>query len=189
MITEAYPDIKTYYGALSGPAFTLSFAVFGIFGGVLSDRYNRRFLMGSCAVVWSVTTLLSGLINNFWLLFVFRFFLGFFESFFNPCAYSIISDYFHPATRTTANSVFNLGIYLGGAMSSLSLLIVGAIGWRWTYNLIGFIGIGAGVLGLLTILEPKRGKFNPPKKGTDAGAPKDERSVLVKFGEAMKEVM
>jgi len=92
-----------------------------------------------------------------------RFMLGFFESALNPCAYGIIADYFHPSSRTTANSIYNLAIYLGGALSSLSILFISQIGWRGTYDIIGFIGIGSGILGLFFIIEPTRGKFEQKK--------------------------
>jgi MFS family permease len=39
---------------------------------------------------------LSGFIDNFYAFAVLRFVLGLFEAFFNPAAYSIMSDYFHP---------------------------------------------------------------------------------------------
>ena len=72
---------------------------------------------------------------------------GIFESAFAPCAYGIIADYFHPESRGTANSIYNLGIYFGGALSSLGVLFIGSLGWAKTYVLIGFIGIGTGVAG------------------------------------------
>jgi len=141
--------------------------VCGIFAGVLSDKVNRKVLVGIACILWSTCTLLSGIIDSFYILFAMRFLLGFFESAFNPAAYGIIADYFHPSYRTTANSIFNLGIYLGGALSSISILLISGIGWRGTYDIIGFIGIGSGVLGLFFIIEPKRGKFEA-KKTTNA---------------------
>ena len=119
--------------------------------------------MASACILWSTCTLFTGLINSFPLLFVMRFGLGIFESAFNPCAYSIISDLFAPSYRTTANSVFNLGIYFGGALASLSTLMITSLGWRKTYEIIGYIGIGLGVAGFLLIKEPKRGKFDVAK--------------------------
>lgn len=110
--------------------------------------------MTSACVLWSTCTLLTGLINSFPLLFVLRFGLGIFESAWNPCAYSIISDLFGPNYRTTANSVFNLGIYFGGGLASLSILMITSIGWRTTYEIIGYIGIGLGVAGFFLIKEP-----------------------------------
>ena len=176
------------YGILSGLAFTLSYACCGIFAGVLSDKVNRKLMMSVAAILWSVCTLLSGLIHNFWLLYVFRFFLGIFESAFAPCAYGIIADYFHPESRGTANSIYNLGIYFGGALSSIGILLISNIGWANTYSLIGFIGIGTGVLGLVFVLEPKRGKFEKKKTG-EAAAKVDTRSPLEKFMNSATEIV
>jgi MFS family permease len=81
---------------LAGAAFTVSFAVFGIFGGVISDRFNRRNIICLSCVLWSLCTFFSGYIDSFPLMFVLRFFLGLFEAFFGPAAYSIISDFYHP---------------------------------------------------------------------------------------------
>ena len=124
MITAAYDKLEDYYGVLSGLAFTASYSIAGIFAGVISDKVNRKIFIGISAILWSSCTFLTGWIDSFVLLFAFRFLLGLFESAFNPCAYSIIADYFHPSNRGTANSILNLGIYLGGALSSLSTLII-----------------------------------------------------------------
>lgn len=139
-------------------------------------------LAGFACVLWSASTFLTGAIDNFWLFFLFRFLLGVFEAAFNPCAYGIISDYFHPQYRTTANSLYNGAIYLGGALSSLATIMIEGLGWRGTYMLIGGVGIAFGVLGLILIIEPKRGRFDPPKKVTT-----DNRSVIAKFGDACVE--
>jgi predicted MFS family arabinose efflux permease len=105
-----------------------------------------------------------------------------FEAGYNPAAYGLISDYFHPNYRATVNSLYNGAIYLGGALSSLAIIMITAVGWRTTYVLIGVTGIVSGCLGLFFILEPKRGRFEAPKpKSTD------ERSTLRKFADAAKE--
>lgn len=105
-------------------------------------------------------TAISALSQSIWLLVVTRIFLGVFESACNPPAYGLIADYFHPNYRTSANSIYSLGIYIGGALSSLTAVIITGLGWRWTFALIGFFGIGAGVLGIFLILEPSRGTFD-----------------------------
>ena len=151
------------YGLLAGAAFTLSFSVFGIFGGILSDKFNRKVLMSLACILWSTTSLLTGLVDSFYVLFVMRFALGVFESVFNPCAYSIISDLFAPSYRTTANSIFNLGIYFGGALASISTLMITSYGWRAAYEIIGYIGIGMGIIGFIFVKEPSRGKFDAKK--------------------------
>ena len=151
--------MNDWFGVLAGLAFTGSFATFGIFGGLIADRYNRTLVIGFACIAWSVCTLLTGLIDSFALLFALRFGLGMFESVFNPCAYSILADFYHPDHRTLANSLFNSGIYLGGALASLSTLIITHGGWRLAYAITGAIGIGMGILSLLFVREPVRNFF------------------------------
>jgi len=43
----------------------------------------------------------------------------------------------------------------------LSKLLTEIKGWRFTYELVGLIGIGSGVLGILILKEPSRGNFDP----------------------------
>lgn len=171
MISLAYyPDFDKYYGLLVGPVFGIVFAVFGVFGGFISDNANRKVFASCVCVLWSLTTLGTGLIDNFAMLFVFRFFLGVFEAAYNPSAYSIISDYFHPKYRTTANSVYNCAIYLGGGLASLSSVMIEYIGWRLTFDIIGIIGVASGIIGFVFVKEPVRGKFDAKKKVVDERA-------------------
>jgi len=65
-----------------------------------------------------------------------------------------MADYFHPKNRTKATSIYSLGIYLGGALSSLTGVIIGGAGWRWAFNILGIIGGIAALLGILFIREP-----------------------------------
>jgi predicted MFS family arabinose efflux permease len=76
-----------------------------------------------------------------------------------PLCFSLISDGFHPKFRARASAVYTLGLYLGVAMSSLSIIIVGKLGWRNTYRLIAGLSLGS-CLQVLTIQEPKRGRFD-----------------------------
>ena len=78
-IATAYKEYwKTYYGVISGPAFTVTFAVFGIFGGVTADNINRKMIIIVCSIGWSVCTLLSGIIDSYWMFFLMRVLLGIF---------------------------------------------------------------------------------------------------------------
>ena len=46
-----------------------------------------------------------------------------------PSSVSLITDYFTHEMRGRANSVFAFGIYLGGGLSSLTILIDDQIGY------------------------------------------------------------
>ena len=87
--------------------------------------------------------------------------LGFFEAFCGPPAYSLIVDYFPPEVRTTANAVYAFGIYIGNALSSMIIIMISQLGWRWTYAITGFTGIFIGFLVLLFVKDPIRGRFEP----------------------------
>ena len=89
--------------------------------------------------------------------------LGLFESCCAPAAYSLIADYFQPEIRTTANSYFAGCIFVGTALSSVSTIMVGGLGWRLTYIIVGSYGILAGLLVLAFVQEPPRGRFDPKK--------------------------
>ena len=131
----------------------------GLFAGMLADKYDRHLIINVSCILWSICTLLSGLIDSFGLFCFLRFLLGFFESGYTPSVYSLLSDYFHPDSRTIANSVLNCGIYLGVGLSSLTLLIVNAEGWRFAYSAVGTFGIAAGLIGIFVTKEPTRNKF------------------------------
>ena len=97
-ISVQYPQLDKWYGygLLSGLAFMLSYSICMIFSGLLADKYNRKILIFGSCLLWSSCTLLSGIIDSYWVMFTCRFLLGIFESVFAPCAFSIIADCFPP---------------------------------------------------------------------------------------------
>lgn len=42
----------------------------------------------------------------------------------NPFSYSIITEYFPPDKRATANALIHSGTYIGNSVSSISILLV-----------------------------------------------------------------
>jgi len=76
----------------------------------------------------------------------------------------LITDYFPPEKRTTANAVYSLGIYIGFALTNFSILLLDAVGWRKTYFIIGIIGMASGFVAFFVIREPPRGRFDAKVK-------------------------
>jgi ACS family hexuronate transporter-like MFS transporter len=89
-----------------------------------------------------------------------RFLLGILVSATEPFAFSLIGDYFPRKIRTTANSVFGTGGYLGSASSVMFLYVTKELGWRWAYILSGSLGLIIGVISLIFIKEPRKGLQN-----------------------------
>jgi len=158
---EGMTDAK--YGIVAGPAFTIFYSIFVLFTGILSDNFNRKNLLTIASICWSLTSIGIAFSEKFWQVAFFRMLLGVFEACCGPPAYSLISDYFPPESRTMANSVYALGIYVGAALSSLTIIMIEHLGWRWTYASIGLLGIIFGTFGILFMREPPRGRFDIQK--------------------------
>lgn len=101
-------------------------------------------LIGIASILWSLTTFLSGEIDSFETFAIMRVLLGVFTAACIPPAVSLIRDYFPPAYRSQANSVFLASDYVGCCISSLSILFIKNFGWREDYEITGIFGILAG---------------------------------------------
>ncbi|TIX49372.1 spinster family MFS transporter [Alteraurantiacibacter aquimixticola] len=157
-------------GFLYGTAFAIFYALFGIPLGRLADGWVRVRLLSLGLTLWSCMTILSGLARNMTTLTIARIGVGVGEASANPCAYSLISDWFPKRIRATALAIYSSGLFVG---SGLSLLIGGTIVERWntTYPEGGLLGLAGwqaafimvGLPGLLlavwvlSLREPKRG--------------------------------
>ena len=160
MISAAYPQMAGYFGLVSSFVFSLPYSFLGVWAGIESGRVNRKVFLGLSCILWSATALGMGLMPTFAGFVAFRFLLGCFASGCNPNAYSLIADYFPPQYRSTANAIETSGSYVGGGLSSICVLLIKWYGWRAMYQIIGWLGIGAGVATMLFIKEPERGAFD-----------------------------
>lgn len=91
-----------------------------------------------------------------WALFVMRFILGVAESVCNPAAYSLIRDLFPPTQRASANAIYSSGIYVGTAISSMSITLINAFGWRGSFMVTAMVGGVFSAMALITLKEPER---------------------------------
>ena len=64
------------YQILAGPIFIIVFTFAGIFLGLAADLYNRARILAVCLIFWSLMTLLTGAVNQYWQLVILRFGLG-----------------------------------------------------------------------------------------------------------------
>ncbi|RKF20570.1 MFS transporter [Altericroceibacterium spongiae] len=115
-------------GFLYGTAFAIFYALFGIPLGRLADRWHRTRLLGIGLLLWSGMTALSGLARHGGALAVARIGVGVGEATANPCAYSLIGDWFPQRLRGTAVGIYSSGLFVG---SGLSLVIGGTVVESW----------------------------------------------------------
>lgn len=163
-IKEEFGFSDSQMGILTGLAFALLYATLGIPIASLADRKSRTNIIALSLLVWSLFTALCGFAQNFWHLLIARIGVGIGEAGCSPPAYSLISDYFPPAKRTTAISIYSMGIF-GGVFAGFLLggWIEHAMGWRYAFFAVGLPGVFLSIVVRLTLREPPRGYSEPGK--------------------------
>lgn len=158
-ISSTFPQLKSWYGLLTGFIYTIPYASFGLVAGKISDSVNRKLFLAICVALASCTMGVSGVTTSFVTFSAMRVLHGMLNSASNPLSFSLISDYFPPDKRGTANSIIQAGNYIGVGVSSLSIMLISKFGWRASYMVMGATGLFFSLLTLLGIKEPTRGRF------------------------------
>lgn len=166
-IAMAYPQMESYYGALVGLCFTVPYAVSGLYTGSITRRGNRKWMLMGVIGMMSLLQLGTGAINSFAALAIFRFLHGAISSSVNPMCFSLVSDYFPPDKRTTANSILSAANFVGIALSSMTILLIKEVGWRSSYMTMGGMGLLGGLL-MLLLKNPVRGQYDMSQSTIDA---------------------
>ncbi len=176
----------TQVALLQGLAFGVFYTLFGIPLGWLTDRWNRKWLLTIGMSVWSVMTALCGLAKGFGVLFFARLGVGMGEGCLNPCATSLIADYFPPRTRSRAFGIYVMGtamgtgatFIIGGALlgwlnarGGLDLPVLGHLKpWQAVFVLVGLPGLIPALMLAFTVKEPPRREV---ATSTAKASPKD----------------
>lgn len=175
-------------GFLYGTAFAIFYALFGIPLGRLADSWSRTRLLAAGLALWSLMTALSGFARNGASLAAARVGVGIGEATANPCAYSLIADWFPARVRATALAIYSSGLFVG---SGLSLLVGGLVvqgwntawpsggplglaGWQVAFVVVGAPGLLLAVW-VLSLREPTRGAMEGTASAPD---PHPWRSLL-----------
>lgn len=162
-------------GLIQGLAFALFYTVFGIPLGLAADRSNRKWLLTAGTTLWSLMTAICGLARSFSGLFGARVGVGIGEATLNPCATSLIGDYFKPESRPKAFGVYTMSTALGTGLTyivggavlafvgvgsggnTFSMPLLGEIpAWQAVFIIIGIGGLLPAFLMMLTVAEPAR---------------------------------
>jgi predicted MFS family arabinose efflux permease len=153
-------DLKlsdTQIGLITGPAFSLTYAIAAIPIAKFSDRHVRVRIIASAIVVWSALTAIGGLAQGMKSLLVSRTGVAIGEAALTPAAHSIIADYTDRGSRPKAIAIYSLGLAIGTFLAlSLGGYLNDQFGWRTTLFITGASGLAMALLVLATIREPKR---------------------------------
>jgi MFS family permease len=162
-------------GIIQGLAFAVFYTLFGLPIGLAADRGNRKWLLTAGTAMWSLMTASAGLVRSFMGLFLTRAGVGVGEATLNPCAASLIGDYFPPASRPKAFGIYTMSTALGTGVTYLAGgFILGFVGvgtggntfdmpllgpipaWQAVFIIIGLAGLVPAALMALTVREPLR---------------------------------
>jgi MFS family permease len=140
---------------LLGTAFMIVHSAASIPLGLLADRVLRKRIIAAGVAIWSVATAAAGLARSFVQIFAARSTVGIGEAAYAPAATAIISERFASEHRSRALGVFNLGMFIGGAVGlSLGAVVAKHWGWRTAFMLVGLPGLA--LAGLVLLVSEKR---------------------------------
>lgn len=167
-------------GWLTGVSLALFYITVGIPISQLADRSNRRNIVAAAMILWSMMTAVLGLTQNFWQFLVARVGVGIGEAGGTPPSTSIIADYFPRESRAFALTLYALGLPFGAWLGST---VAGQIveyydSWRAAFIALGVPGVVFGIIIILTVREPVRGRFETIAPD---GAPKATLGDTLRF--------
>lgn len=142
---------ETQYGILASIGFTVLFALTSLFAGTAVDRFEPRGLLSITVVVWSLAMVWQAQAHSFADVLGSRMLSGFGQAFTNPAAYTILGRQYPPDRRASVNGIYSSGLYFGGGLAALSILIDNQLGWRQLSTLVGALGLGLAFVGQLTL--------------------------------------
>ncbi len=146
----------TMMGLLTGVAFALFYTAFGFPVGRLSDRIGRKPVIALACIIWSILTMLSGIVSSFLWLVVLRIGVAMGEAGGSAPSVAMISELYPPRQRSRALAVFGLGPALGAVLGiGFGGVLAEMYGWRTTLIIVGAPGVLIGVILALTVKAPK----------------------------------
>lgn len=160
-------------------AFFLGYAIMQIPGGWLADKFGAKRILLVAVIMWSIFTGLTAIAWSLTAMIVIRFLFGIGEGGFQPSSSKIIATIFPKEERGRAMSIM---LTSGGIVSLivplLAAYLLGTIGWRMMFIIIGAIGAIIAYLYWKYIQLPKAETAEAAETGSPA--------VKVSFKELLK---
>src|SRR3984957_20347863 len=115
-------------------AFNYSYAAFQLVGGWIADRYGGRWTLAVCALVWAVTTLLTGAVVGLATLFAVRLVLGMGEGATLPAATRAMTRWMSGSLRGVAQGITHSASRLGAAVTApVVAFLIAWLSWGWSF--------------------------------------------------------
>jgi MFS transporter, ACS family, D-galactonate transporter len=123
-------------------AFSWSYALLQIPGGIFLDRFGTRLTYFIAVVCWSGFTGLMGAVRSLNVLVLTRMGVGIFEAPCFPANSRILATWFPQHERARANGIYSFGQYVGLGFLSVPLFwVTQRFGWRGLFFIVGALGV------------------------------------------------
>lgn len=180
-IKKTFDVSDQFMGFLVGPAFAVVYTLLAIPIARFADRANRVRIIVAGAIVWSGFTVASGFAQTPWTFAAARLGVGVGEAAFLAPAFSLLSDYFPPKKRAFAFAILNFGVYFGQIFGLVGgAAIADAYHWRNAFLVLGAPGVLLGLMTLILVREPERGRLD--REAADAFYDAEISDVPASFG-------
>ena len=154
-IIQARFAVSYSQAGLLNTVFSIVHSVCTLPLGWVADRFSRRKVISYGVLFWSLATFLSGLAPVFRSLLLARGLVGVGEAAYAPAATAIITGSFPRRVRARVQGVFDLGMFVGGAIGiALGPVLMGWVGWGPAFFVVGIPGFLL-ALSILRIEEPR----------------------------------
>lgn len=164
ILPGAQPLIQREYGWSDQRMGALTTALFVVYmcvaplTGWLGDRFSHKPLIVAGAVVWSLATLGTAWVHDYWTLYLRHALVGVGEASFVIFAPSVLADFYPERDRNRILSIFYLAIPVGAALGYLAGGEIGTHwGWRTPFFLCAVPGLIVAALYGWLGREPARG--------------------------------
>lgn len=164
-LSVAAPAIRKDLGidavsmGLAFSAFGWAYTAFQIPGGWVLDKWGSRVVYGVALFTWSIFTYLQGFSTGFFMLFLFRFLMGMFESPAFPANSRIAAMWFPTKERGFATAIFNSAQYFAlAAFTPLMAWVLSSHGWPYVFYATGIAGMLIALLWFKVIRDPNEHK-------------------------------
>jgi MFS family permease len=123
-------------------SFFWTYAFLQLISGWLVDRLNVNWVFAGGFFLWSLATIVTGLVHGFFLLLMLRLLLGVGESVAYPSYSKIIALHYREEHRGIANSMISAGLALGPGFGLLAGgLLIAKFGWRAFFIFLGALSL------------------------------------------------
>ncbi|MGH7045074.1 MAG: MFS transporter [Stellaceae bacterium] len=121
-------------------AFNYAYAPFQLVGGWIADRFGARLTLAVCALVWAVTTMLTGAVGGLFSLFAARLVLGMGEGATFPAATRALSQWTPLTSRGVAVGITHAAGRIGAGLAApIVALLITWYSWRFSFVALGML--------------------------------------------------